>query len=204
MIYAYIRVSTDKQDFNNQRYSVLEYAANNKLADINFLSESVSGKKSWRERAIADIVNKTVEGDSLIVSELSRLGRSMLEIFELIAILLRKSVEIHVIKNNTVLKDDIQSKVITFAFSLGSEIERDLISQRTKEALAAKKANGMVLGRRIGSKSCKLDVHLKEIKEFIHKKVSVSSIARILNVPQPTMYYFCKTRNLLSVRKISY
>jgi DNA invertase Pin-like site-specific DNA recombinase len=122
----------------------------------------------------------------------------MLEVFKVISILLRKNVQIHVIKGNTVLKDDIQSKVFTFAFSLGSEIERDLISQRTKEALAAKKSNGVKLGMKTGSKSCKLDIHLKVIKSFIDKKVSVTSIAKILNVPQPTMYYFCKTRNLLS------
>jgi DNA invertase Pin-like site-specific DNA recombinase len=198
MTYAYIRVSTDKQDYNNQRYSVLEYANKHSLGEVNFAAESVSGKKTWKERAIADIVDKAVDGDVLIVSELSRLGRSMLEVFEIIAILLRKNVQIHVIKNNTILKDDIPSKVITFAFSLGSEIERDLISQRTKEALAAKKASGKKLGRKTGSQSCKLDIRLKEIKTLIDKKISISSIAKLLEVPQPTMYYFCKTRKLLS------
>ncbi|MDR0454252.1 MAG: recombinase family protein [Deferribacteraceae bacterium] len=199
MIYAYIRVSTDKQDFNNQRYSVLEYTDRHNLSDINFISESVSGRKNWKERAIAEIVDNAVDGDVLIVSELSRLGRSMLEIFELISILLRKNIQIHVIKGNTVLKDDIPSKVFTFAFSLGSEIERDLISQRTKEALAAKKANGQKLGRKKGSQSCKLDIRLEEIKSFIDKNTSVSSIAKLLNIPRSTMYYFCKTRKLLSV-----
>ena len=198
MNYAYIRVSTDKQDFENQRYAVLEYAHKNKLSDIEFAAESVSGTKSWKDRAIAEIVNRATAKDVLIVSELSRLGRSMLEIFEVISILLRKDVQIHVIKGNTILKDDIQSKVFTFAFSLGSEIERDLISQRTKEALAARKSKGKKLGRKTGSKSCELDIHLKEIKAFIDKQVSVSSIAKIMNVSQPRLYYFCKTRKLLS------
>jgi DNA invertase Pin-like site-specific DNA recombinase len=197
MIYSYLRVSTDKQDSNNQRHSVLEYVNRNNLGSVNFTAESISSRKSWKERAIADIVEKSVEGDIIIVSELSRLGRSMLEIFELVSILLRKKVEIHIIKGNTILKDDIQSKVFTFAFSLGSEIERDLISQRTKEALAAKKATGARLGRKSGTKSSKLDEHLNEIKKYVSKDLSISSIAKIFEVPQPTMYYFCKTRNLL-------
>ncbi|MDR0454351.1 MAG: recombinase family protein [Deferribacteraceae bacterium] len=198
MNYAYIRVSTDKQDCNNQRYSVLEYASKHSLGEVNFAAENVSGKKTWKERAIAEIVDKAVNGDVLIVSELSRLGRSMLEVFEVISILLRKNVQIHILKGNIVLKDDIQSKVYTFAFSLASEIERDLISQRIKEALAVKKAKGVKLGRRIGSKSCKLDDHIKEVKAFINKKISVYAIAKTLKVPQSTMYYFCKTRKLLS------
>jgi DNA invertase Pin-like site-specific DNA recombinase len=197
MIYSYLRVSTDKQDANNQRHAVLEYANKNKLGNIHFVAEIISSRKSWQERGIAEIVNKAVAGDIIIVSELSRLGRSMLEVFELISILLRKKVEIHIIKGETILKDDIQSKVFTFAFSLGAEIERDLISQRTKEALAAKKAGGAKLGRKVGAKSCKLDPHFNEIKRYLDKKVPVASIAKILEVPQPTMYYFCKTRNLL-------
>ena len=197
MVYAYLRVSTDKQDFNNQRHSVLEYAHKHKLLDVNFAAESVSGTKNWKTRAIYEIVDKANAGDVLIVGELSRLGRSMLEIFEIISILLRKNVQIHVIKGNQILKDDILSKVFTFAFSLGAEIERDLISQRTKEALSAKKAKGIKLGRKAGSKSCKLDAQLKDIKTFIDKKVPMASIAKILNVKQPTMYYFCKTRKLL-------
>ena len=198
MIYAYIRVSTDKQDFDSQRYSILEYANKNKLSNIDFAAESVSGTKSWKTRAIAEMVDRIKDGDILIVSELSRLGRSMLEIFELISILLRKSVQIHVIKGDVILKDDIQSKVFTFAFSLGSEIERDLISQRTKEALAAKKAKGIKLGRKNGSRSSKLDPHHKEIKAFIDKKVSLTAIAKILNVSQPMLYYYCKSRKLIA------
>ena len=198
MIYSYIRVSTDKQEYDSQKYSVLKYANKKKLSDIEFIAESVSGKKTWKSRAIAEIVDKAVDNDVLIVSELSRLGRSMLEVFEIISILLRKNVEIHVLKGNIILKDDIQSKVFTFAFSLASEIERDLISQRIKEALAAKKSKGKKLGRKSGSQSCELDVHLKEIKSFIDKQVSVTSIAKILNVSQPRLYYFCKTRKLLT------
>jgi DNA invertase Pin-like site-specific DNA recombinase len=197
MVYSYLRVSTDRQDSNNQRHSVLEYANKNNLGNVNFTAENVSSRKSWKERAIADIVEKAVNGDIIIVSELSRLGRSMLEIFELISVLLRKKVEIHVIKGNIILRDDIQSKVFTFAFSLGSEIERDLISQRTKEALAAKKASGAKLGRKRGTQNCKLDVHFDEIKRYVDKKISISSIAKLLDVSQPVMYYFCKTRRLL-------
>ena len=197
MVYSYIRVSTDKQDYSNQEFSILQYANKNGLGNVEFISETVSGKISWKSREISKLVDRMNKGDTLIVSELSRLGRTMLEIFELISILLRKEVVIHVVKGNIILKDDIQSKVFTFAFSLGSEIERDLISQRTKEALASKKASGVKLGRPQGSQSSKLDMHVDEIKKYRSLGVSVTSIAKILQVPQPTLYYFCKSRKLL-------
>ena len=197
MVYSYILVSTDKQDYSNQEFFVLQYANRNNLGNVEFTSETISGKVSWKDREISKLIEGLQKGDILIVSELSRLGRTMLEIFELISILLRKDVEIHVVKGNIILKDDIQSKVFTFAFSLGSEIERDLISQRTKEALASKKASGVKLGRPKGSQSSKLDKYVDEIKKYRALGVSVTSIAKILQVPQPTLHYFCKSRKLI-------
>lgn len=196
MIYGYIRVSTTHQDTESQKFSILEYANRRQLGHVELLSESVSGKTSWKKRQLAGLIDKLAKGDILIVSELSRLGRSMLEIFELISIMLRNNVEIHVVKGDIILKDDLQSKVFTFAFSLGAEIERDLISQRTKEALAAKKSAGVRLGRPDGSKSSKLDEKYHEIAEMRRKGVSVTAIAKIFDTPQPTMHYFCKTRGL--------
>jgi DNA invertase Pin-like site-specific DNA recombinase len=120
-IFGYIRVSTDKQELKNQEYIILQYAYKNALGNIDILSETVSGKISWKKRELAHLVDKIDKGDVLIVSELSRLGRSMLEIFEMISILLRKAAIIHVVKGNLILKDDIQSKIFAFAFSLGAE-----------------------------------------------------------------------------------
>jgi DNA invertase Pin-like site-specific DNA recombinase len=126
MTYAYIRVSTDKQETENQRYEILKYSNQKKLGNVEFVEETVLGRKSWKDRKIGELVEKLGKGDVLIVMELSRLGRSMLEIMELLSILLRKGVELHVVKNNQVLKDDLQSKVFAMTFSIAAE--RELIS----------------------------------------------------------------------------
>jgi len=194
---AYIRVSTDKQDLENQRYAILEYANEKKLGNVEFVEEAVSGKVSWRNRKLKDLIDNLQKGDNLIVAELSRLGRSMLEIMELLNILLSKGVNVYVVKGNYELKDDIQSKVLAFAFSLASEIERELISQRTKEALAKRKAEGKRLGRPKGSYSSKLDHKKEEIKELLDKGVSISSIAKILGVHYNTMRNYIRRRNIV-------
>ncbi len=195
MTYAYIRVSTDKQDLENQKFEILKYANTNKLGNVEFIEETVSGRKSWKERELGKLVRELQKGDVLIVAELSRLGRSMLEIMELLSILLRKGVELHVVKNNQVLKDDLHSKVFAMAFSIAAEIERELISQRTREALARRKAEGKKLGRPKGSFSSKLDQYRDQIDEFLSKGVSVSSIAKIIGVPYSTLWSYLKRRN---------
>ena len=197
MTYAYIRVSTDKQDLENQRFEILKYANDKKLGNVEFVEETVSGRKSWKNRKLGELVEKLQKGDVLIVAELSRLGRSMLEIMELLSILLRKGVELHIVKNNQVLKDDLHSKVFAMAFSIAAEIERELISQRTKEALARRKAQGKPLGRPKGSYSSRLEQHRKQIEEFLSKGVSISSIAKIIGVPYSTLRSYLKRRNLI-------
>ena len=194
--YAYIRISTDKQDLENQRYSILEYANEKKLGNVEFIEETVSGKVSWKNRKLKDLIMQLQKGDNLIVAELSRLGRSMLEIMELLNILLFKGVNVYVVKGNYELKDDIQSKVLAFAFSLASEIERELISQRTKEALARVRAEGKKIGRPKGSYSSKLDEKREYIEELLNKGVSIASIAKILGVHYQTMRNYIKRRKL--------
>jgi len=197
-VFAYIRVSTDKQDVENQRYEILKYANGKKLGNVEILEETVSGRKSWKDRKLGELVEKLQKKDILIVPELSRLGRSMLEIMELLSILLRKGVELHVVKNNQILKDDLQSKVFAMVFSIAAEIERELISQRTREALARRKAEGKPLGRPKGTRSSSLDRHYQEIKEFLQKGVSISSIAKIIGKSYPTVYSYVKRRGLVS------
>ena len=194
--YAYIRVSTDKQDLENQKYSILEYANKKKLGNVEFIEETVSGKVSWKNRKLKDLIMQLQKGDNLIVAELSRLGRSMLEIMELLNVLLSKGVNIYVVKGNYELKNDIQSKVLAFAFSLASEIERELISQRTKEALARVKSEGKKIGRPKGSYSSKLDEKREYIEELLDKGVSIASIAKILGVHYQTMRNYIKRRKL--------
>ncbi len=148
MDYGYLRVSTDKQDADNQRYEIIK-ARGDRLV---FVEEIVSGKIPWRVRQLGSLVDRMRSGDSLTVSELSRLGRSMLEVMELLSVLMQRKVKVYSIKEGFELGDNIQSKVLAFAFSLAAEIERQLISQRTTEALARKKSEGVVLGRRVGCK----------------------------------------------------
>ena len=197
--YAYIRVSTDKQELDNQKFEILNFVNDKKLGNVEFVEETISGKKSWKQREIKKLVDILKADDNLVVSELSRLGRSMLEIMELLSILLRKRVNVYVVKGGYELKDDIQSKVLTFAFSLAAEIERELISQRTKEALKKAKAEGKKLGRPKGSigKSY-LDPYKEQINQFLDKGISISAIAKILEVPYMSLYSFVKKQNKLS------
>lgn len=195
-VYGYIRISTGKQDTENQRFEILKYANENKLGSVEFLEETISGRKSWKDRKIGTLVQELQKGDILIITELSRLGRSMLEVMELLSILLRKGVELHVVKNKQVLKDDLHSKVFAMAFSIAAEIERELISQRTKEALARRKAEGKPIGRPKGSFSSSLDKHREQIEEFLRKGVSISSIAKILEVPYGRLWDYVKRRGL--------
>ena len=193
-VFAYIRVSTDKQETENQRFEILKYANEKKLGNVEFIEETVSGKKSWKVRKIGALIPLLSKGDILIVTELSRLGRSMLEIMEILSILLRKGVELHVVKSNQILKDDLQSKVFAMAFSIAAEIERELISQRTREALQRRKAEGKPLGRPKGSYSSKLDRYREQIEELLSKGVSISSIAKIIEVPYSTLYSYVQRR----------
>jgi len=202
-VYAYIRVSTDSQETENQRYEILKYANEKKLGNVEIVEETISGRKSWKERQLKNLVDTLQKGDILIVTELSRLGRSMLEIMELLSILLRAGVELHVVKTGQVLKDDLQSKVFAMAFSIAAEIERELISQRTREALQRRKAEGKPLGRPKGSFSSKLDKYGKQIEELLTKGVSIASIAKILEVPYTTLYDYLRRRGWLN-RKNSY
>jgi len=193
-VFGYIRVSTDKQETENQRFEILKYANEKKLGSVEIIEETVSGRKSWKDRKLGKLIEKVQKGDILIITELSRLGRSMLEIMELLSILLRKGVELRVVKSNQVLKDDLHSKVFAMAFSIASEIERELISQRTREALQRRKAEGKPLGRPKGSYSSKLDRYKDQIEEFLSKGVSISSIAKILGVSYSTLYNYVKRR----------
>jgi DNA invertase Pin-like site-specific DNA recombinase len=191
-VLAYVRVSSDKQETENQKYEILKYANGKKLGNVDFIEETVSGRKSWKERQLGKLVEEIEKGDILIVTELFRLGRSMLEIMEILSILLQKGIEIHVVKSNQILKDDFRSKVFAMAFSIAAEIERELISQRTREALARKRAEGKPLGRPKGSYSSKLNKHRDQIEEFFSKDVSIASIAKIIGVPYTTMYSYLK------------
>lgn len=194
MIYGYIRVSTDKQTVENQRYEVNQFCQKSILVVDKWIEETISGSKNVRDRKLGGLLKKMKPGDILICSELSRLGRNLLMIMGILNECMNKDIQVWTIKDNYRLGSDINSKVLAFAFGLSAEIERNLISQRTKEALARKKAEGVILGRPIGSKSSstKLTGQEKKIKELLDRKVSYSAIGRILGVHRITVSSFVK------------
>ena len=164
---AYLRVSTAEQDVEKNKAAILHLANNKQLGPVEWVEKQVSGRISWRKRAIAGVLESLEEGDSLVVSELSRLGRSMLECMEILSIASQKDVHIYAVKGNWQLDGTIQSKILAMAFAMASEIERDLISKRTKEALAARKRAGKKLGRPEGSGKSKLDKYRPEIEALM-------------------------------------
>src|SRR5712692_9536244 len=132
---AYLRVSTIDQDIEKNKAAILDLANSKHLGHVDFVEEKISGKVPWKQRKIAVILEGSEKNDTIIVSELSRLGRSMLEFMEILSIASQKGINIYAIKGNWQLDNSIQSKIIAMAFAMAAEIERDLISKRTKEAL---------------------------------------------------------------------
>lgn len=198
MIYGYIRVSTDKQTVENQRFEINQFCDRKEIVINKWIEETISGNKKLDDRELGKLLKKMKKGDILICSELSRLGRNLLMIMGILNECMNKDVKIWTIKDNYRLGDDISSKVLAFAFGLSAEIERNLISQRTKEALARKRAEGVILGRPKGSKSKvkKLTGKELEIKALLDKNVSKSAIARILGVHRITITNFIKENYL--------
>jgi DNA invertase Pin-like site-specific DNA recombinase len=162
---AYLRVSTVGQEVEKNKMDILKLANEKKLGQVEFVEEKVSGKVSWKKRKIADILDKLKEGDTIIVSELSRLGRSMLEVMEILSIATQKGIQIYSVKGSWQLDDSIQSRLIAVCFSIAAEVERELISQRSKEGVRARIAKGLPHGRPKGPGKSKLD----ENKELIHE-----------------------------------
>jgi DNA invertase Pin-like site-specific DNA recombinase len=153
MNYGYVRVSTDKQRKDNQEYEITRFCGKNNIVIDEWIKETISGTKTPDKRKLGGLLEKISAGDLIICAELSRLGRSLFMIMSILNKLMAIGAKVWTIKDNYRLGDDIQSKVLAFAFGLSAEIERDLISQRTKETLALRRAEGVVLGRPKGKKS---------------------------------------------------
>jgi len=196
MIYGYIRVSTDKQTVDNQRFEIERFCSKSNIKIEQWIVETISGTKAPDKRLLGSLLACVKRDDLIVCSELSRLGRSLFMIMSILNHLMLNGVRIWTIKDNYRLGDNIQSKVLAFAFGLSAEIERDLVSQRTKEALARKRAEGVILGRPHGKKSShvKLSGHEKEIKRLLEEKISKSAIGRIFGVNRMTVDSFIKLR----------
>ncbi|GMO14627.1 MAG: master DNA invertase Mpi family serine-type recombinase [Termitinemataceae bacterium] len=196
MTYGYIRVSTDRQTVDNQRFEIERFCLKNGLTVGQWIEETISGTKSPDKRLLGSLLSLVKKDDLIVCSELSRLGRSLFMIMSILNQLMLNGVRVWTIKDNYRLGDNIQSKVLAFAFGLSAEIERDLISQRTKEALARKRSEGVILGRPVGRKSShvKLSGHENEIKVLLEKHTSKSAIGRIFGVHRMTVDFFLRER----------
>ena len=192
MIYGYIRVSSDKQTVENQRFEINNFCERENIKIDGWIEETISGTKSYNKRQLGTLLRR-IQKD-----ELSRLGRNLFMIMEILNICMTKECRVWTIKDNYRLGEDIQSKVLAFAFGLSAEIERNLISQRTKEALARKKAEGIILGRPKGKKNApgkyKLSGKENLIRELLQVGVSKRKIAKICKVDRNTLSRFINDR----------
>ncbi len=193
---AYLRVSTADQDLEKNKADILFFANHHDLGQVNFVEEVASGRKPWRERHIANILEQLQAGDVMIVAELSRLGRSMLECMEILALATQKHIRVYSVKGDWQLDDSIQSKIIALVFSMAAEIERDLISKRTIEALRFKKAQGMTLGRPKGIGKSKLDVFRPEIESLLANGATQKFIARRYHTTEANLHHWLKRHGL--------
>lgn len=191
MIYGYIRVSSDKQTVENQRFEINKFCEKQLFGVDGWIEETISGTKSYNKRQLGVLLQHVQKDDVIICSELSRLGRNLYMIMEILNICMTKECRVWTIKDNFRLGDDIPSKVLAFAFGLSAEIERNLISQRTKEALARKKAEGVILGRPKGQapkrEHYKLAKKENLVKDLLAEGVSQRQIAKICKVDRNTL-----------------
>ena len=196
MTYGYIRVSSDKQTVENQRFEIIRFCEKENIHIDGWINETISGTKHYSKRLLGDLLKDVGKGDIIICSELSRLGRNLFMIMEILNVCMTKECRVWTVKDNYRLGEDIQSKVLAFAFALSAEIERNLISQRTKEALLRKRSEGKVLGRPKGrgskKKSYKLSGAESTVRKMRSEGKSYYKISRVLNVHPLTSKRFCQ------------
>jgi DNA invertase Pin-like site-specific DNA recombinase len=197
---AYLRVSTIDQDIEKNKAAILNLANHKVLGHVHFVEEKISGKVSWRKRKIAEILETSQKDDNIIVSELSRLGRSMLECMEILSIATQKGINVYAVKGDWQLTNSIQSKIVAMAFSMASEFERDLISKRTREALQVKKQNGMRLGRPRGVGKSKLDIYRMEIEALLKNGSTQKFVAKRYQTTEANLHHWLKQRGLATTR----
>ena len=190
MIYGYCRISTEHQSVCNQKHGIITFAEENNIKIDKWIEETISSRKPLNERKLGKLLKKLKKGDILIASELSRLGRNLLEVMGILKECLERDCQIWTLKENYRLGSDIQSKVLAFAFSLAAEIERQLLSDRIKECLARVKSEGKHIGRPRGSTYRKLAKKHNKIKELLDKKVSKAEIARLMGCSWTTLHRY--------------
>ena len=191
-VYGYIRVSSNKQTCEHQHFEIEQYAQQNNIIVNNWIEETISSRKPLNKRQLGQLLNELKDGDILIAAEISRLGRSLLEVMRILETCLNKNCQVWTLKEHYRLGNDIQSKVMAFAFGLSAEIERNLISQRTKASLDSIRATGKKLGRPFAaqSKKLKLSRNTKKVKKLLDMGLTKYRIAKIMDVSPATITHF--------------
>jgi len=197
--YGYLRVSTTNQDTEKFKAEILKCANDHDFGKVHFVDETASGVKNWRERKLGELIDHMEPGDRLIVPEMSRLGRSMLEVLEILKVAKEKDISVYAIKGNWSLNGSIESKIMATMLALISEIERDFIVSRTKEALAARKAAGVVLGRPKGPGRSKLDQHRPEIEALLKNGSTKVYIAKRFKTTPANLHNWLR-QNKIKIR----
>lgn len=193
--FAYLRVSTDRQDTQNQKLGVLDYCNQHHLSPLEFVEDTLSGKTPWRERSIGTILDKAIKGDMIIVAEVSRLGRSTLQVLEILEIAAQKGVSVHIAKNNMVMDGSMQATITATILGLAAQIEREFISARTNEALAKRKEDGMKLSRPKGhAEILKLDAYHATIMGYLKKGINKRAISKLIECSPSTLYQWLDRR----------
>ena len=202
MVYGYLRVSTGTQDIENQKIGVVDEATRRGLVIDKYITdENISGGVEPEKRALGKLLKKLKPGDVLIAGEISRLGRTLFMVMRILEYCMNNGVSVYTHKDGYELGDNIQSKVLAFAFGLAAEIERKMISERTKEALRRKREEGVILGRPVGRKNTRVKLTGKEraIMEMLDAKVPKTQIARIFKVDRMTVAHFINTRLYVNI-----
>ncbi|EAW36286.1 recombinase family protein [Lyngbya sp. PCC 8106] len=197
--YAYLRVSTDHQDLNNQRHGIFEYANIRNLGSLKFVEDATSGRIKWQSRAVGQLLTQTAKaGDVVIFAEISRMARSTLQVLEMLECCMQRGISVHIAKQQMVLDGSMSSRITATVLGLAAEIERELISLRTTEALAKCKAEGQKLGRPKGQKAVhlKLDEKEAEIRGYLAKGISKRAIAKLVECSPSTLYQWMERRHI--------
>ena len=204
-VYGYIRVSTDKQTLANQEFEINNFCIREKIKTDKLVTETISGTKDFEKRKLGKLLKRLKTNDIIICTEISRLGRNLMQIMTILNICLKKNAQVWTIKDNYRLGTDIQSKVLAFAFGLAAEIERNLISQRTKEALNRIRQTGTKLGRPKGGRNTKhvLDGKESDIIKLSRKGIASTQIAKFYGVSASTIQKFIKKYPLTSYKFIA-
>lgn len=194
---AYLRVSTDKQDTENQLFGIQKFAAEKNWMISQTIHDTASGAVSWRERKLAQAISELKAGDNLLVAEMSRLGRSTIDVLEVMKEATTRGINLYIVKQGLALDGSAMSKLIATMLAVFSELERDLIRSRTKEALARRRAEGLSLGRPKGKATkTKLDDQAEKIRDYINKGINKRDIARLIDCAPNTLYSWLERNGL--------